>query len=204
MGIVNYIKENPTLKKFIHWTIVKPGQSKPRGWVTFFVNPFLHKRGRKSRISATARLDLLPFNNFEMGKRSRVEDYATLNNGIGDLILEDDVFIGLFTVVLGPLEIKKNTIIGQHVVISGLNHEYEDPNLPISEQGIFSDKITIGEDCMICANSVITAGVTIGKHCVVGAGAVVTKDVPDYSIVGGNPAKVLKQYSFETKKWERV
>ena len=50
----------------------------------------------------------------------------------------------------------------------------------------------------------ILSGVKIGKHCVVAAGAVVTKDVPDYSVVGGNPAKLLKRYSFEKKEWVRV
>jgi acetyltransferase-like isoleucine patch superfamily enzyme len=51
---------------------------------------------------------------------------------------------------------------------------------------------------------VITAGVTIGKHCVVAAGSVVTKDVPDYTVVGGNPARILRQYNFSTQAWERV
>ena len=46
-------------------------------------------------------------------------------------------------------------------------------------------------------------GVTIGKHCVIAAGTIVTKDIPDYSIAAGMPAKIIKQYNFETSKWEK-
>ena len=47
------------------------------------------------------------------------------------------------------------------------------------------------------------SGVTIGKHCVIAAGAIVVKDVPDYCIVGGNPAKILKRYNPTTNQWEK-
>jgi len=56
----------------------------------------------------------------------------------------------------------------------------------------------------IGANAVVVAGITIGTHSIVAAGSVVTKDVPDFTIVGGNPAKILKQYNGDTKEWERV
>jgi acetyltransferase-like isoleucine patch superfamily enzyme len=52
--------------------------------------------------------------------------------------------------------------------------------------------VVIGDDVWIGANAVILPGVTIGRHCVVAAGAVVTKDVPDNTVVGGIPAKVLR------------
>ena len=50
----------------------------------------------------------------------------------------------------------------------------------------------------------ITAGVHVGKRCQIGAGSVVTKDIPDYSIAVGNPARVIKQYDFEQKEWIKV
>jgi len=64
--------------------------------------------------------------------------------------------------------------------------------------------IIIEDECWIGANAVITAGVTIGKHSVIAAGSVVTKNIPPYSVAVGNPARVIKQYNFETKQWLRV
>ena len=60
------------------------------------------------------------------------------------------------------------------------------------EQGVNRSFVKIEDDCWIASNAVILAGVTVGKGAVVAAGSIVTKDVPPYSIVGGNPAKIIK------------
>jgi acetyltransferase-like isoleucine patch superfamily enzyme len=65
-------------------------------------------------------------------------------------------------------------------------------------------EIVIGDGCWIGANVVITAGLTIGKYCVIAAGSVVTKSVPDFSIVAGNPARLLKQFNHTTQEWDRI
>ena len=75
---------------------------------------------------------------------------------------------------------------------------------PINLQKHSTKKITIKAGSWIGANAVVTAGVTVGKQSVVAAGSVVTKDVPDYTVVGGNPAKALKTYDFELKEWVSV
>ncbi len=62
----------------------------------------------------------------------------------------------------------------------------------------------IGNNCFVGTGAKIMAGVHMGDNVIVGANAVVTKDVPAYSIVAGVPAKVIKKYNFETKKWEKV
>jgi acetyltransferase-like isoleucine patch superfamily enzyme len=81
----------------------------------------------------------------------------------------------------------------------------EIPDQPIQNPNPYlKSLIVVEDDCWIAANAVITAGVRIGKHSVIAAGAVVTKDIPPYCVAVGNPAKVLKQYNFETKVWERV
>ncbi len=95
-------------------------------------------------------------------------------------------------------------MLAQNIVISGLNHGYEDITLSPSLQKVICKQITICDDVWIGANSVITAGVTIGKHCIVGAGSVVTKNIPEFSIAVGNPAKVIKQYNVVSKKWEKT
>jgi acetyltransferase-like isoleucine patch superfamily enzyme len=76
--------------------------------------------------------------------------------------------------------------------VTALNHNFKDTAKRIDEQGISTNPVVIGDDVWIGANAVILPGVTIGRHCVVAAGAVVTKDVPDNTVVGGVPAKVLK------------
>lgn len=204
MGFTDTIKNNPSLKKFIHWTLIPTGQAKPRYWVKWIVNPFFHKKSSGSVIRYRTRMDVFPFNRFEMGKNAVIEDFCTINNGVGDMIIGEKTTIGMSNVLIGPVKIGKQVIIAQNVVISGLNHNYEDVNQPIQAQGVRTAPIVIEDDCWIGANVVITAGITIGKHCVIAAGAVVTKNIPAFSIAAGNPARIIKQYNWEQKAWVKV
>lgn len=204
MSLVSTIKSKPALKKFVHYLLIPRGQARPRLWVTWFVNPFIHKKGKGSVIRSQSRIDVLPFNRFELGAGSTIEDFCTINNGVGDVIIGSGSRVGIGNVIIGPVEIGNNVICAQNIVMSGLNHGYEDIHTPILKQAISTAPIRIGDDSWIGANAVITAGVKIGKHCVVAGGAVVTKDVPDFTIVGGNPAKILKQYNAESGNWERA
>jgi len=204
MSIKDKVKGNPGLKKFIHWLLIPSGEARPRLWVKWFVNPFIHKRGKGSSIKWHTRIDVLPFNKFELGKNSTIEDFSTINNGVGDVIIGDNTLIGMSNVIIGPVNIGNNVIFAQNIVASGLNHEYSDVNVPIVNQKIIVSPIIIEDDCWIAANSVITSGVTIGKHSVIAGGAVVTKSIPPYSVAAGNPAKVIKQYDFKTESWVRV
>ncbi|GAB3021259.1 acyltransferase [Spirosoma pulveris] len=204
MKSVQFIKQNAGLKRLVHYLLIPRGQARPRRWVSWFVNPFVHNRHRTSAIRSTARLDVLPFRAFELGIESTIEDYSVLNNGVGDLRIGDFCRIGIGSVVIGPVTIGAHVILAQHVVMSGLNHGYEDINTPIRLQPVTTRPIVVEDECWIGANAVITAGVRIGRHAVVAGGSVVTKDVPPYSIVAGNPARVIKQYDFSQKEWLRV
>ena len=204
MSLAGTIKNNPRLKKLVHWMLIPPGDYRPRLWVRLFANSFFHKRGKGSRIRGRVRMDVLPFNKFELGERSTIESFCTVNNGVGDVLIGSNTLVGMSNVLIGPLRIGNNVIMAQNIVVSGLNHIYQDINVPIVQQNVTTAPITIGDDCWIAANVVITAGVTIGKHCVIAAGSVVTKNVPDYSIAAGNPAKLIKQYNHKTGDWARV
>ena len=149
-------------------------------------------------------MDLMPFNNFVLGRDSTIEDFSTVNNGVGDVVIGERTRIGMSNVLIGPINIGNDVMFAQNVVLSGLNHGYEDVNLPPSMQKVKTKTIIVKDEVWIGANAVVTAGVTIGKHSIVAAGCVVVKDVPSYSIVGGNPGRILKQYNPETKAWERV
>lgn len=106
---------------------------------------------------------------------------------------------------INRVQIGNNVLFARHVHITDHNHGYEDINLPISKQKLISKgPVIIEDDCWLGFSCEILSGVHIGKHSIVAARAVVTKDVPPYSIVAGNPARVVKKYSFDTKQWELV
>ena len=204
ISLKKFIKSNSYLKKFIHLCLIPKYQNRPRTWVKWFINPFYHSKGTGAVICRRTRLDVLPFQPFSLGNYSTIEDFVTINNGVGAVVIGNNTRIGMGNVIIGPINIGNNVILAQNIVLSGLNHEYAKPDVPIYLQGITVAQITIEADCWIGANVVVVAGVTIGKHSIIGAGAVVTKSIPPYSVAIGNPAKIIKQYNFTTKLWEKL
>jgi acetyltransferase-like isoleucine patch superfamily enzyme len=204
MSLINTIKSSPGLKKFVHRLLIPQGQARPRLWVRMFVSPFIHKKGKGSSIRFSARLDVFPFNKFSLGANSIIEDFSTINNGVGDVYIGDHSRIGLSSVIIGPVTVGDYVILAQNVVVSGLNHSYEDVTVPPRLQKVITKPINIGDNVWIGANAVVTAGITIGKHSVVGAGSVVTRDIPEYCVAVGNPARIIKTYDFEANKWVKT
>ena len=204
MGIKEKIKSNERLKKLVHWSILIPKQTRPRLWIKWFVNPFYHKKGKGACVRRRTRMDVVPWNKFELGEYSTIEDFSAINNGVGEVIIGDRTKIGLSNTIIGPVTIGNDIRLAQNITLSGLNHNYTDVSLPIHVQGVSTAPIVIEDETWIGANVVVLAGVTIGKHCIVAAGSVVTKNVPSYSVAVGNPARVLKKYNPETKNWEKV
>lgn len=204
MGLKEKIKSNEQLKKLVHWSILIPKQTRPRLWIKWFVNPFYHKKGKGAIIRYQTRLDVVPWNRFELGEDSTIEDFSAINNGVGPVIIGDRTKIGLSNTIIGPVTIGNDIRLAQNITLSGLNHNYEDVSRPIHIQGVSTAPITIGDGTWIGANVVVLAGVTIGKNCVIAAGSVVTKDIPSYAVAVGNPARVLKKYNPEKQIWEKV
>ena len=202
--LIETIKSNPRLKSLALAVLMPRNQARPRLWVKWFLNPFKHKRGKNSLIRSMTRMDVLPFNDFVLGNDSTIEDFSTVNNGVGHVLIGDRTRIGISCVLIGPVKVGNDVMLAQNIVMSGLNHGYEDISTPISIQPCTTAEIVVEDEAWIGANSVITAGVKIGKHSVVAAGSVVTKDVPAYSIAAGNPARILKRYNFDTKTWEKI
>ena len=203
-SIISKIKSNPKLKSLALSMLIPTNDNKPRLWVRLFLNPFKHKRGKGAIVRYNTRLDVFPFNDFRLGNKSVIEDLATINNGVGDVIIGDKTIVGMGNVIIGPVIIGSHVMMAQNIVISGLNHGYEDINIPPSLQKVSCKPIIISDDVWIGANSVITAGVVLGKHCIIGAGSVVTKNIPEFSVAVGNPAKVIKQYNKQTSSWEKI
>ena len=202
-SFISRLKSKPRIKKLMLFLLIPKNQARPRLWVQLFVNPFKHKRGKRSTIRRRTRLDVFPWNKFILGDDSTIEDYSTINNGVGPVIIGNRTRIGMSNVVIGPVTIGNDVMFAQNIVLSGLNHGYEIIDIPPTKQKTTKAEIVVEDEVWIGANAVVVAGVRIGKHSVIAAGSVVTKNVPPYSIVGGNPARLLKQYNEETKMWER-
>lgn len=113
-------------------------------------------------------------------------NFYVLGNGCG--IGKDFVCHNRIVTIHGGL------LMGEDVLFQGGGHKFDNPDVLIGSEGSLPDSpLEIGEDVWIGARAIVLPGCTrIGAHSIIGAGAVVTKDVPDYAIVGGNPAKVIR------------
>lgn len=130
-----------------------------------------------------------------LGADCYIRDGAILAPAKGSITLGDHTTVGPYSYIDGDghIEIGSHVRMGPHVCIFSADHEFSDPSLPIWKQGMRRAKVVIGDDVWIGAGVIILAGVTIGSRCILAAGAVVTKDIPGGSVVGGVPAKVIKQ-----------
>ena len=110
----------------------------------------------------------------------------------GDIVLGRDCTINPYVSLHGKVTMGDGVRIASLATLAGQNHVFEDVTKPIHRQPITTRGIKIGDDVWIGANVVVLDGVTVGAHAILAAGAVVTKDVPEYAIVGGNPARLLR------------
>lgn len=131
--------------------------------VSFFVN----KCGKEIRVKRNADISMF----IEIG------DFSELGT---NCIIQSNTLIG------------KNVIMGPDVKIYTKNHRFESLEIPMQYQGHTTEKVIIGNDVWIGANSIILPGVIISDHAIIAAGSIVTKDVPEYAIVGGVSAKIIK------------
>ena len=191
-AIRGQFKGNPRLKKFVNWMIMNQVQTRPR-WFIRMLAPLYQHRGKHSVIHRSARMDTPPYRKFSLGDYSVIESFACINNAVGDVIIGDHTRIGLHNTIIGPVTIGSHVNLAQDITVTALNHNFEDSDKRIDEQGVSTAPVIIEDDIWIGANAVILPGVTIGNHSVVAAGAVVTKNVPPHSLVAGVPAKIIKQ-----------
>ena len=84
-------------------------------------------------------------------------------------------------------------MMGPEVVVINQNHNFEDPEVPLQEQGYVEYPIVnIGDNSWIGTRAIILPERKIGKNAIIGAGAIVTKDVPDYAIAERDPARIIR------------
>ena len=191
-AIRGQFKDNPRLKKFVDWMIMNQVETRPR-WFIRMLAPLYQHRGKHSVVHRSARMDTPPYRKFSLGDYSVIESFACINNAVGDVIIGDHTRIGLHNTIIGPVTIGSHVNLAQGITVTALNHNFEESDKRIDEQGVSTTPVVIEDDIWIGANAVILPGVTIGHHTVIAAGAVVTKNVPAHSLVAGVPANIIKQ-----------
>ncbi len=133
--------------------------------------------------------------------------YAKNADGTGaSLELGEGCVIGAFNHItcIKKVVFGRNVLTANNVYVSDNIHGYEDINTPVKDQPVlFKGEVSIGDGSWLGEN-VCVIGAKIGKHCVIGANAVVTRDIPDYSVAAGIPARVIKRYNKDKTAWEKV
>lgn len=124
------------------------------------------------------------------GKNVNFEQYAAFNP---ELEIGDRSGVGQSANLSGHIVIGNDVMMGPYCTMMTYSHKHDSLDIPMDQQGFEPERVKyIGDDVWIGRNVIVLPGANIGSHCIVGAGAVVTKDVPDYAIVGGVPAKVIR------------
>jgi len=122
------------------------------------------------------------------------------------LMIHDNVSIqqNVHITCASNVEIGENTAIVANVTITDIIHPYTADDIHLAKQPIITKPVKIGRFCGIYNNVVINAGVHIGDHVIIGANSVVTRDIPDYCVAVGSPARVIKRYNPKTQLWEKT
>lgn len=159
------------------------------------------KLGDHVYISALGKHGISFGNNVGIGAHSRIVLSTSLNQ-LGEFIkIGNNVGIGEFAYLggAGGLEIGDDCIVGQYLSCHPENHRYDNPHELYRLQGVDRKGIRIGRNCWIGSKVTILDGVTIGDNCVIAAGSVVTKSIPANSVIGGVPARIIKQTNHQLK-----
>lgn len=133
------------------------------------------------------------------------DEHEQIGGDAPKLVLGDHVTVGDRTMINAAqsIIIENHVLIAPNCYITDHNHGYTDVTTPVKYQKLMSvAPVLIKSGSWLGASVSIGPGVTIGKNSVIGANSVVTKDVPDFSVAVGVPAKVIKNYNQKSKRWE--
>ena len=154
-------KGNPKLKKLVDWLIMNQVETRPR-WYVRLLAPLYQHRGKHSVIHRYVRMDTPPYRQFRLGDYSVVESFACINNAVGDVFIGDHTRIGLYNTIIGPVTIGSHVNLAQGITVTALNHNFEDAEKRIDEQGVSTTPVTIGDDVWIAVQHPLPSEMTFG------------------------------------------
>lgn len=169
--------------------------------------------GRNVSLHFTSQLDRQRSSRISLGNSVSLRKDAWLNVATEDptgeptIVLEDNCHIGYGSILSAKnrIHLERDVLVAQQVIIVDHNHAYDALTVPIVDQGITEGgRIRIGQGCWIGHGSAIICSkgeLTIGRNCVVAVNSVVTRSIPDYCVVFGSPAAIIRQYDPETQTW---
>lgn len=143
------------------------------------------KIGSKTRIFPGIRMEAIGKGSIEIGNNVAIEQNCHITSSEGHL------------------KIGNNVTVLANTFITNIDHDYRDINKHVLEQNTIYKETVISDGCFIGFGAAIQAGTKLGKHCVVGTNAVVRGEYPDYCVIVGVPAKIIKKYNLEKKSWEK-
>lgn len=145
---------------------------------------------RFGRIYKKWRADLARVYCVHVGENVNMEPHVSFNHA---LQIGDNSGIGEHSEIYGDVRIGNDVMMGTNCIIYSRNHKFDRVDIPMWKQGFSEVKpVIIDDDVWIGGRVTILPGVHVGKGVVIGAGSVVTKDIPEYAIVAGNPAKIIR------------
>jgi acetyltransferase-like isoleucine patch superfamily enzyme len=190
----------------------------PRGLTKFYSTwvsltyPFA-SIGRDVSFHFTSKLSRQRAPRISLGNSVKVSAHAWLNVATGDpngeptIVIDDNCIIAYGSIISAKnrIHLERDVNVAQQVLIMDHNHAYEDIAVPIIKQGTTEGgRIRIGQGSWIGHGAAILCSrgeLTIGRHCVVSANSVVTRSIPDYCVVFGMPATIIRQYDPVTRAW---
>lgn len=185
--------------RIIHFVIRKMNAFKWR----IALNSFGNKSQIISPLSLDGKANISIGNKVYVGYKTWLAALPLTGEKCCRLELQDGVTIGHFNHIYATKKIvlEKDVLTADRVYISDNLHGYSDIHIPIRKQSIVQHgEVVVGEGSWLGEN-VCILGAKIGKHCVIGANCVVTKDIPDYCVAVGMPARIIKRYDFVTQTW---
>lgn len=139
-----------------------------------------------------------------MGPKVRIMPGARMEvHGNGQLIIQGNASIGnhLHIACADRLVIEEGALISSFVLITDIDHVYSDVGAPVFDQGIRIKRTIVKRNSFIGTGAKILAGSVVGESSVVGANSVVRGDVPDFCVVSGNPAKIIRVFDASLGRW---
>lgn len=174
--------------------------------------PF-HSIGKNVSFHYTSKVCCARASRISLGNSVSLKEYAWLNvatdvsTGDPVIVIDDNCKIGFGSIISAKNQIYvgRDVLFGQMVLVLDHNHAYDEVDLPIHEQGVTEGgRIRIGQGtwighgaCIICTRGELT----IGRNCVVAANSTVLQSVPDYAVVSGSPARIIRQFDCAKGAW---